>query len=100
MTATLQCPDCRKAFTLAQVFDRCTVSWPEQQWLSFKCDACRKKSHVEVAPGKAAIGKLDGAPGPCFFASGEIRDSTLKVEATGAGIVVQADGRSWRFPAR
>jgi hypothetical protein len=101
-TATLKCPECDADHTAEGVLDACTVSWPNQRWLHFKCPACKEYSHVELdrTTPQIHLGGLDGAPGPCFFPDSTASVSDLKVSADGRGIEVQYAGRKWFFKAR
>jgi hypothetical protein len=85
---------------LTVVLDRCTVSWPQQRWLSFTCPACDASSHVALAGRTVSTGDIDGAPGPCFFEEATVTVPDLRVEISSSAVRVRAGGRAWAFPAR
>lgn len=96
----LRCPTCRSAHAVAAVFDGCSVSWPQQRWLLFRCPACRTYSHIEVSNGRALIGRLDGAPGPAFMPSNGVKVKGLRSVVSGGGITLHLAGRGWLIKAK
>jgi hypothetical protein len=96
----VQCPRCDASYDPSQLLAGCTVSWPNQKWLLFRCPGCKADAHVEVANGRLAIGELDGGPGPCFFPRQTLTLPGLKVAATAGGVSVVFKGKRTRVPAK
>ena len=97
---TFQCPSCRAPCSPAELFAHCTVSWPNQRWLLFECPGCGTSSHVEVADGRAALGELDGAPGPAFFATQSVSIPGLRVGTSSRGVALSLNGTRTVVPAK
>jgi hypothetical protein len=96
----LPCPSCKKHFDLEAILDACTVSWPNQKWLWFKCPACKRGNHVGLEPDRLSTGGIDGAPGPCFMPLATEDAPGLNFTTEGGGVTVHYNNRKWRFKAR
>ncbi len=90
----LHCGACGEGYSVARVLATAEVSWPNQGWLYFTCAKCAASWHVEVSKGRIAIGELDGAPGPCFFAREKVSVPGLIVQVSERGISVRLDGKT------
>lgn len=97
--AELQCCSCKAPLAVEEVFDHSTVSWPQQRWIHFRCPHCRKYAHCELSSEGITLGKLDGAPGPCYFPSSAAAVDQLQIEARKGRLTVRLGERSWSFRA-
>ena len=98
--ATLKCRSCRRRWRVEEVFDNCSVSWPNQRWVSFQCPRCHRYAHVELAGSRVTIGDIDGAPGPCFIPDNSVTRPGLSFVRSDAGITARIGRRRWSFKAK
>jgi hypothetical protein len=96
---SLGCPECRKRFSIRGLLRHAKTAWPNQRWILFACPRCKAASHLFFAGRSVSIGRLDGAPGPCFVPTETMECRRLSVIATGAGIQCVLGSRSYRFRA-
>ena len=96
----LICPQCSVDVPVYDLFDNCTVSWPNQNWLYFTCSHCKSSCHVSVKGKTISLGELDGAPGPCFFPTSTVQVEALVVDSNLSGIDILIEGENWHFPPK
>lgn len=96
----VKCTECNSEFSAQEILENSKTCWPNQGWIYFKCPTCKQYSHVQLKNGHLAIGKLDGAPGPCFCPSGEMEVPDLKVGKKFGGLSCEHGGKTYQFRGR
>jgi len=100
LIGSLKCPNCQKFLDINHILENSSISWPNQDWIYFRCPFCYDYSHVEVVTDKISTGVLDGAPGPNFFTCSEQIVGNFDVNKTNEYIECLYENRKYLFKAK
>ncbi len=96
---SLPCANCESPFTLRNLLDRATGSWPNQKWIAVVCPCCRQTIHVQLHHTTLSVGELDGFPGPTFVPKLNVDISTISFATQNDGINLYYKSLTWFVPS-
>ena len=93
----LQCPNCKTEFTPNEILEESTISWPDLNWIYFKCSNCMKTRHIFIDDGFMATVEFLGAPGPNWKIIEKLKVENLSTRMDPSYVHAWLDGKHYEF---
>ena len=94
----LACPSCARPHDLFVLLDHARGALRSGPWARVACPSCGAEAHLELASGRAAIGRVHDQHGPRFDPAERVEQPGLVVRGRPDGIEIELLHRSWVLP--